>query len=172
MANMYSSINFLFYEIENNFKGGLTFIFYSSKSLQIHNIYLLHFLYVFCACHWESIRVWVCRGTRGRLWFAPFNTIFGCFPLYIWESIRVWVCRGTRGRLWFCTIQYNLWMFSPLYVCQTLLKNRVCQTFCQDINSLQIGSHKWQTCIPVSIFSSMKWRSISMCLVLSCFTRL
>nr|XP_027192900.1 uncharacterized protein LOC113787786 [Cicer arietinum] len=129
----------------NNFKGGLTFIFYSSKSLQIHNIYLLHFLYVFCACHWESIRVWVCRGTRGRLWFAPFNTIFGCFPLYIWESIRVWVCRGTRGRLWFCTIQYNLWMFSPLYVCQTLLKNRVCQTFCQDINSLQIGSHKWQT---------------------------
>ncbi|XP_073227176.1 uncharacterized protein [Cicer arietinum] len=116
MANMYSSINFLFYEIENNFKGGLTFIFYSSKSLQIHNIYLLHFLYVFCACHWESIRVWVCRGTRGRLWFAPFNTIFGCFPLYIWESIRVWVCRGTRGRLWFCTIQYNLWMFSPLYV--------------------------------------------------------
>ncbi|XP_073227168.1 uncharacterized protein [Cicer arietinum] len=103
MANMYSSINFLFYEIENNFKGGLTFIFYSSKSLQIHNIYLLHFLYVFCACHWESIRVWVCRGTRGRLWFAPFNTIFGCFPLYIWESIRVWVCRGTRGSVKLCS---------------------------------------------------------------------
>ncbi|XP_073227166.1 uncharacterized protein [Cicer arietinum] len=133
MANMYSSINFLFYEIENNFKGGLTFIFYSSKSLQIHNIYLLHFLYVFCACHWESIRVWVCRGTRGResirVWvcrgtrgsvklcskigfvklFVKISTVCRLevtngkhvFQIILMESIRIWVCRGTRGRLWF-----------------------------------------------------------------------